>query len=210
MINKTVYVLALSLSAFGLISCVSSTRLIESWHDENYTNGSKLESVLVLGVFQDDTKRRAFEAKFVELVNAGGKQAIAGYTLMPEKNDYDDEQDIIAAVSKINADAVLITSYKGTDQQQRYIPPSVDYAPAMTYGGYYGSYYGSAYRRAYSPGYTVTDTVVSLETRIYAVGSKKLVWAGNTKSVNSASSEKATEELVKIVTDDMRESGLIE
>ncbi len=210
MIKKIVYTLALTISAFGLISCVSSTQLIESWHDENYTDGSKLESVLVLGVFQDDTKRRAFEAKFVELVNTGGKQAVAGYTLMPEKDDYDDEQDIIAAVSKIGADAVLITSYKGTDQQQRYIPPSMDYAPAMTHGGYYGSYYGSAYRRVYSPGYTVTDTVVSLETRVYAVDSKKLVWAGNTKSVNSASTDKVAEELVKIVTDDMRESGLIE
>ncbi len=210
MTNRAFYILALSLSAVVLISCASSTRLIESWHDENYTDGSKLESVLVLGVFKDDTKRRAFEAKFVEVVNAGGKQAIAGYTLMPETDDYNDEQDIIAAVSKTNADAVLITSYKGTDQQQRYIPPSVDYAPAMTYGGYYGSYYGSAYRRVYKPGYTVTDTIVSLETRVYAVGSKKLIWAGNTKSVNSASSDKVTEELVKIVTDDMRESGLIE
>ena len=210
MIKKIVSTLVLTTSLFALTACVSSTQLIESWHDEAFTGHAKLESVLVLGVFEDDTQRRAFESKFVELVSASGKQAIAGYTLMPNEEDYDDEQDIVAAVSKANADAVLITSYKGTDKQERYVPPSVDYAPAMAYGGYYGSYYGSSYRRVYSPGYTVTDTVVSLETRVYAVSPKKLVWAGNTKSVNSSSPEKVTEELVKIVVDDMREAGLVE
>lgn len=210
MIKKILYTLILSFSTFGLLACTGSTRLIESWHDEIYALGPNLETVLVLGVFQDDTQRRAFESKFVELVVAGGNRAVAGYTLMSEEQDYNDTQDIAAAVRKTNADSVLITSYKGIDKQQRYIPPSIDYAPAMAYGGYYGAYYGSAYRRVYNPGYTVIDTIVSLETRVYAVNPEKLVWAGNTKSVNAASSEKIVEELVKIVTDDMRSSGLIQ
>ena len=210
MIKKIAFAITLTFSAFGLTSCVSSTQLVESWYDKSYVAEAKFESVLVLGVFQDDTRRRTFESKFVELVNASGKQAVAGYTLMPKEEDYNDEQDIADAVSKANVDAVLITSFKGVDEQQRYVPSAVDYAPAMTHGGYYGSYYGSAYRRVYSPGYTVTDTVVSLETRIYAVSPKKLVWAGNTKSVNSASTERISEELIKRVTDDIRASGLIE
>ena len=210
MLKRLIYTLALAVIALGLISCGSSTRLIESWHDETYADGSKLETVLVLGVFQDDTQRRAFESRFVENVIAGGKKAIAGYTLMPEESDYDDKEDIVAAVQKVNADSVLITSFKGETEEQRYVPPRVDYAPSMSYGGYYGSYYGSAYRRVYQPGYTVVDNIVSLETRVYAVSPEKLVWAGNTKSVNSASPEVVTGELVKIVSDDMRDSGLIE
>lgn len=208
--NKIIRTLTLTFSVLGLVSCSGSTRLIESWHDETYMDGPKLETVLVLGVFTDDTQRRAFEAGFVEGVQAGGKNAIAGYTLMPDESDYDDKQDIVAAVKKANVDSVLITSFKGVADQQRYVPPRVDYAPSMAYGGYYGSYYGSAYQRVYTPGYTVVDTVVSLETRVYAVNPEKLVWAGNTKSVNSASPETITGELVKIVVDDMRSSGLIE
>jgi hypothetical protein len=210
MLHKILRTLALTAITLGLIACGSSTRLIESWHDETYADGPKLETVLVLGVFQDDTQRRAFEARFVESVNASGKKAIAGYTLMPEESDYNDKEDIVAAVQKVNADSVLITSFKGETEQQRYVPPRVDYAPSMSYGGYYGSYYGSAYRRVYQPGYTVVDSVVSLETRVYAVSPEKLVWAGNTKSINSASPEVITAELVKIVVDDMRKSGLIE
>jgi hypothetical protein len=210
MLKRLIYTLALTVITLGLISCGSSTRLIESWHDETYSDGPKLETILVLGVIQDDIQRRAFEARFVEGLIAGGKKAIAGYTLMPEESDYDDKEDIVAAVQKVNADSVLITSFKGETEQQRYVPPRVDYAPSMSYGGYYGSYYGSAYRRVYQPGYTVVDSVVSLETRVYAVSPEKLVWAGNTKSVNSASPEIITGELVKIVVDDMRDSGLIE
>jgi len=209
MINKIILMFAVIVSTLGLTACMGSTSLIESWHDESYGDGAKLESVLVLGVFQDDTQRRAFEAKFVESVLAGGGKAIAGYTLMPEESDYDDKQDIEAAVKNANVDSVLITSFKGVSEQERYVPPRADYAPAMAYGGYYGAYYGSAYQRMYTPGYTVVDTVVGLETRVYAVNPQKLVWAGNTKSVNSASAETISEELVKIVVDDMRRTGLI-
>jgi hypothetical protein len=192
-----------------MISCGSSTRLIESWNDDTRADAAKLKNVLVLGIFQDDVQRRAFESKFVEKVIAGGGQAIAGYTLMPDREDYDDKQDIAAALKKINADSLLITSFKGVSKEQRNIPPRVDYVPAMG-TGYYGAYYGSAYQRVYSPGYSVIDTVVSLETRVYSVASETLIWAGNTRSVNSASSETITQELVKIVSDDMRINGLIE
>jgi hypothetical protein len=210
MIKQLLYSLVLTFSAFAITSCTGSTSLIESWHDATSVDRPKLESVLVLGVFQDDTTRRAFEARFVESVVASGGQAIAGYTLLPDESDYDEEEDIIAAVQKSNVDAVLITHLKDVSDQERYVPPRADYAPAMAYGGFYGSYYGSAYNRVYTPGYTVVDTVVSLETRVYSVNPKKLVWAGNTKSVNSASPEVITGELVKIVIDDMRKSGLIE
>ncbi len=211
MINKLIPAFALSLVALGLVSCAGSTRLIESWHDESYAGEPKLENVLVLGIFKDDLQRRAFEAKFVESIVSGGKQAIAGYTLMPEKEDYDDKQDIIDAVGKTDVDSVLITSLKSVSEEERYIPPSANYAPAMGMGyGYYGSYYGSMYQTVYTPGYTVSDTVVYLETHVYLVESEKLVWAGKTKSVNSASGEKITLELIDIVTKDLRASGFIE
>ena len=200
--------LALLTVTMMLTACGGSTQLIQSWYEDTYTGAEYLDTVLVLGIFRDDIQRRAFESKFVEQVKAGGKNAVAGYTLMPEQADYDEEREIASAVERTGADAVLITSYKGTAEQQRYVPPSVDYMPSMGYG-YYGAYYGAAYRGVYSPGYTVVDTVVSLDTRVYAVEPDLLVWAGKTKSVNSASGDKIVEELVKIVVNDMRRNGLI-
>ncbi|MCW8931995.1 MAG: hypothetical protein OQL19_17395 [Gammaproteobacteria bacterium] len=197
----------------GLVSCSSQTKLYERWNDTEYV-GPKLEKVLILGVFKDDIQRRMFESTFANEVDSKGKQAIAGYTLMPEKEDFDSKEDILAAVKKVGADSVLITSFKGVIEKQRDVPPRVDYVPrmGMRYGRYgygYGGYYGSTYETVYRPGYTVTDTVVQLDTRVYSVKHEKLVWAGKTKSVNASSAQDVIKELVILVINDMKESGLI-
>lgn len=215
-IRKIIYFLLSSILFtlfLGLSACSSQTTLYERWNDEQYS-GPMLNKILVLGVFKDDIQRRSFEATFVKEVNAKNKQAVAGYTLMPEAEDYDSKEDILAVVKKMGADSVLITSYKGTVEKQREVPPRVDYVPrmGMGYGRYgygYSGYYGSRYDTVYRPGYTVTDSVVQLETRVFSVANEKLVWAGKSKSVNVSSGEKLVKELVKLVVKDMKESGLI-
>ncbi|MCK5648707.1 MAG: hypothetical protein KAI22_07490 [Gammaproteobacteria bacterium] len=212
LIKKTMRLFFL-VSLLGLVSCSTQTRLYERWHDAEYT-GAKLHKVLVLGIFKDDIQRRSFEATFVKEVDSEGKRAVAGYTLMPEKEDFDTKEDILAAVQKIGADSVLITSFKGVIEKQREVAPRVDYIPrrGMRYGRYgygYGGYYGSTYEAVYRPGYTTTDTIVQLETRVYAVKNSKLVWAGKTKSVNASSPEAVVKDLVKLVIKDMKSSELI-
>lgn len=210
MIKKNLLKLTLAIGLIGLAACAGSTHLVERWNDESYVDQPKLKKVLVLGIFQDEAQRRAFEAEFVAQVKAGDGEAIAGYTLMPAQSEYDEKSEIAAAVDQSGADSVLITSFKGASKQQRYVPPSYDYVPSMGMGYGYGAYYGAAYQAVYRPGYTVTDSIVQLETRVYAVAEEKLIWAGNTQSINSESSKKITAELVKLVASDMRKSGLIE
>ena len=197
----------------GLSACATETTLYERWHDAQYS-GPMLQKVLVLGVFKDDIRRRAFESTFVKEVNAENKHAIAGYTLMPNAEDLTSKEKILAIVKKVGADAVLITSYKGSVEKKREVAPRVDYVPrrGMGYGSYgygYRGYYGSTYQAVYRPGYTVTDTVVQLETRVFSVADEKLVWAGKSKTVNASSSEKVVQDLVKLVIKDMKESLLI-
>lgn len=210
--KKAILILILAV-LLGVVSCSSQTRLYERWNDEQY-KGPKLQKVLVLGIFKDDVRRRSFEATFTKTVNQSGKRAIAGYTIMPNKEDFDSKQDILDAVKKTGADAVLITSFKGVIEKQREVPARVDYIPraGMSYGRYgygYGGYYGSTYETVYRPGYTVTDTIVQLETRVFSAQTEKLVWAGKTKSVNADSAEDIIKELVDVVVDDMKKSGLI-
>ncbi|MCU7938992.1 MAG: hypothetical protein KZQ64_07730 [gamma proteobacterium symbiont of Bathyaustriella thionipta] len=215
-ISKMIYFLFSSIVLcllLGISACSTQTTLYERWNDEQYS-GPMLKNVLVLGIFKDDIQRRSFEATFVKEVNAGNKHAVAGYTLMPNAEDSDTKEDILAAVKKMGADSVLITSYKGTVEKQREVPPRVEYIPrtGMGYGRYgygYGGYYGSRYDMVYQPGYTTTDTIVQLETRVFSVADEKLVWAGKSKSVNVSSGEKVVKELVRLVVKDMKESGLI-
>ncbi|MCU7800764.1 MAG: hypothetical protein KZQ70_11600 [gamma proteobacterium symbiont of Lucinoma myriamae] len=99
-IRKIIYFLlsgAIFTLFLGLSACSSKTTLYERWNDEQYS-GPALSKVLVLGIFKDDIQRRSFEATFVKEVNAGNKQAVAGYTLMPNPEDSDTKEDILAAV----------------------------------------------------------------------------------------------------------------
>ncbi len=200
----------------ALISCSSNTKLYEQWSNEAYS-GPKLQKVLVIGVFKDDIKRRAFESAFVKEIEAMGKKGVAGYTLTPPNENFKNKDEILAAVKKSGADAVLITSFKGVIEKERDIPPRVDYVPSMgmRYGQYgygygYRGYYGSTYNTVYRPGYTVTDTIVQLDTRVFSVATEEMVWAGKTKSVNAATAGEIVKDLAKIVVSDMKNSGLIQ
>lgn len=203
----------------GLLSC-SSTRLYERWHDESYF-GPKLQNILVLGVFKDDIRRRSFESSFVSAVSTNGNRAVAGHTLMPDEKDFDDKEDIAKAVKKIGADAVLITSFEGVVEKERRVPPRVEYVPSPNrfgpYGGPYGpqghsyrGYYGARYDAVYHPGYTTKDTIVQLETRVYSVKTKKMIWAGKSQSFNTSSGENIFKELVPLVVKDLKENGFIQ
>lgn len=212
LVQKVIRLFSL-MALLTIASCSTQTKLYESWHDKEFF-GPKLEKVLVLGIFKDDIQRRMFEANFVKEVDLGGKKAIAGYTLMPDKDDFDTKEDILAAVKKTGADSVLITSFKGVIEKQHDVPPRVDYVPrmGMRYGRYgygYRGYYGSTYEAVYRPGYTVTDKIVQLETRVYSVKNEKLVWAGKTKSVNASSAESVIKDLVALIIKDMKDNGLI-
>ena len=194
---------------FLILACVScsTTQLVERWHDPDF-NGPKLQKFLVLGLFKNDSRRRAFEQTFSERINASGRAAVPGYSLVPDPADIESKQAVVAAIKKAGADAVLITHFRGITEKERQVPPRVEYYPARRHGYYH--YYAPVYHRVYHPGYTVTDSIVKLETQVYTLRDEQLVWAGNSESVNSSSAEKIVQELVGLVVADMQKSGLID
>ena len=70
-------------------------------------------------------------------------------------------------------------------------------------------YYGMRHTTVYRPAYTVTDTIVSLETKLFAADTEKMSWAGNTESFNPSSAPSVIGELAKIVITDMKKSGIV-
>lgn len=198
-----------------LSACTSSTTLYERWSNDTY-QGPKLEKVLVIGVFKDDIRRRAFESAFVKELQAMGEKGVAGYTLTPPNENFKNKEEILEAVKKSRVDSVLITSFKGVIEKEREVPPRMDYVPSMgmCYGRYgygygYPGYYGTTYDVVYRPRYTVKDSIVQLDTRVFSVATQEMVWAGKTKSVNPTTGEEIVQELVKIIVRDMKASGLI-
>jgi len=189
----------------GLSGC-SSTTLVSRWNDANYT-GPQFKNVLVIGMVRDDIKRRYYEDEMVKIIRTKGGQAVTGYTFIHDLSTVDDKAKILAIVEQTGVDSVLITTLEAIDKEQRVVPARVDYVPTMGYG-YYG-YYRSSYRTIYQPAYTVTDTIVRLETRLYAASSEKMVWGGITESLNPDSVDEIIKETAVVIGSDMREHGLI-
>ena len=208
MFKKLFFLPVIIFIAFVPSSC-SSTSLVNRWSDPEY-KGPALQKILVIGIIKDDIKRRSFEQEFANLITANDRTAVASYTLIPDLESADQKEEVLAAVEKVGADGVLVVTLQGVSKEQREVPPSIDYVPTagFGYGGMYG-YYGMRHTAVYNPGYTVTDTIVRLDTKLFAVSSEKMIWAGKTESFNPSSSQAVISELEKLVITDMKKSGMI-
>lgn len=199
--------LILIFGIFTLGGC-SSSKLVQSWHEPAFQD-KPLGKILVLGVFKNDLDRRLYEDSVVMALEKGKHQAVTGYSLMPNPSDYDEKEEIIAAVQKTNADAVLIATLKGVGKEEKYIPPRVSYEPMMGFGHGMYDYYAVSYNRVVTPGYTVTNTVVRLEVTVFSVKTKKMVWAGATRSVNPDSRKRLVKETTGLIVGDMKKAGFL-
>jgi hypothetical protein len=197
-----------AVAAMAMLTACTTTKLVTRWNDTEY-KGPMLEKVLVVGVMKDDIKRRYYEDEFVKKITSGGRQAVTSYTLMPDLKAVNDKEALVEIVKKAGADSVLVTTLKAVKEQEREVPPRVDYVPTMGMGYGYYPYYMNSYQAVYSPGYTTVDTVVQLETRVYALPTEDLVWAGNTESFNASSAGSIISESANLIVTDMKASGLI-
>jgi hypothetical protein len=91
------------------------------------------------------------------------------------------------------------------------IPSSTYIAPFPYYYSFNG-YLGAVYPVMFDPGYEREDTVVRVETNVYATSKPDgdLMWAGVSDSFNPKSAKKVADGLVKEVPKQMEKDGLLE
>ncbi len=206
--NKNILLLIVLLLFSYLLTACSTTSIVNRWSEPDY-KGPVLKNILVIGIIKDDIKRRSFEQEFVSLITTADRSAVASYTVLPDLESADKEEEVLAAVEKTGADGVLVVTLQGVSKEKRDVPPSIDYVPTIGFGyGMYG-YYGASHAAVYRPGYTVTDTVVRLDTKLFSAATKKMIWAGKTESFNPASAQIIVSELAKLLMTDMKKSGMV-
>lgn len=203
MLYSTLFLFSLTL----FTSC-SSTKLVESWSDSSL--GIKpVKNILILGVMHNDMQRRVYEDVFAKRITKDGVNGVAGFTIMPNREDYDDENEIREAIKKTGVDAALIARLVAIKKETTYVPPSVTYQPSFGYNRGLYDYYGSSYRSMYTPGYTTTDTIVKLETTVFSVETEKMIWAGSTQSFNPSSTKSVVSKNADLIVADMKKAGLM-
>lgn len=189
----------------ALFGCGPSTKITSSWVQTPVPGGS-IDQVLVIALSKDTTSRKLWENSFVEQLAAKNTSAIASHTII-EEPIAPQEEAILKVIRQAQADTVLITHLVDSDTTTKWHPGTVHYEPSF-YSGMYG-YYGHAYQAVYSPPTVTTRTVVSLESNIYDVSTKKLVWAAQSDTVNPKLLKTDFDSVVKTLMADLHRKGVL-
>jgi hypothetical protein len=185
----------------------AATTIPLSWKNPSFSARS-FNKLFVIGIGEDDGVRRLFEDTFAKAIAAEGTAAQASWGHLPQTIKLTEEQ-VEGAIEGGDFDGVIITHLLSVDQDQEYVPPSTYTVPTHTYGyGYYG-YYGASYEVVHQPGYYKTNTTFRVETNLYSVDTRELVWSGRSDTINPESLTDVIDSMTAAVAKKLKDEGLI-
>jgi hypothetical protein len=204
---RTVTLPAAAVLALALGACATTT-FQSSWKapDAAPLNKQKGDKVIALVIAKNDALRRAGEAHLASELDLRGDTGVPAYTIMSDA-DVQDEGKAQRVITTSGAKAIVVLRPQGTTQEVSSTP---GYYGSPYYNGMWGGgYWGYGWGGAYIPGDIRTDTYVHIETLIYDLEQNKLVWAGQSKTMNPANVEKGVHELATAVSKELQKSGLV-
>jgi predicted GNAT family acetyltransferase len=182
--RRPLFALGIAIACAAGISCATKTELSGVWKSDSPAI-RPMNQMLVIGVAENDIKRRGFEDGFAAALEEQGVNAVASYRILPNPERLSKES-IQQAIRGRGIQGVLVTQLVQIDEREKYVPPRTYVSPNYYGRGLYG-YYGRSYEVVHEPGYTVHTTIVRLETHLYDAASAELVWAAHSGTINPKS-----------------------
>ncbi len=192
--RKPLIALGMTIAFATWISCATKTELSGVWKSDPSAT-TAMERMLVIGIAENDIKRRTFEDGFAAALRAQGVDATPSYRILPESERLS-KDSIQRAISGRGIQGVVVTRLVQVDERQEYVPPKTYVTPNYYGRGLYG-YYGRGYEVTHQPGYTINTTVVRLETHLYDAASAELVWAAHSDTFNPKSIDDGVESVTR-------------
>jgi hypothetical protein len=168
-----------------------------------------MKKILTVAMSRDGAIRRAAEDALDAALTSGPRGqsgelvAHPSYTLLNDQELFNRE----AAKRKVEAagyDGAVLISFVSSQQKVTATAPSY-------YGGFWG-HYGYVYGPGagyYDPGTIRTDTILRLEVSIYSLREDKLLWSGQSKTMNPSRIDELVAGVAEAVADDLRARGLL-
>lgn len=199
---NTVKVMSIVAGALVLAGC--SSLKIESWSDPAVSE-RPIGKVMVVGVAESATTCRMFENHFVEELQRGGHTAVSGHGLIKPTGQITEAQ-IDEALAAGGFNSILITRLAGEQSHSQYVQAGYESSFPSHYGDYHGYY---AYSVINPIGYVDTYTEFQLESNLYDVKSRKMVWGGIKSIYDSSSDSSNIKKVVKTVLRDLNRKKLL-
>jgi hypothetical protein len=191
--------------AIFLAGCSTSNKITNSWKNPDVTQESaKFQTVAVFAMVKDQQMRQDVEEALASQMP--NSVAVPVYKMISNE-ELADIKAVKQKLSERGMEGALVLSVRNVDQKTTY------YSSGMYPSAYYnfGGYYNYAWNYMYDPyGYSSTNVYVDLEILIYSLKDDKLVWYGESTSVNPESIQQTISELAVSVKTQLIEDGLLD
>ena len=210
---KTFQRLLLLICLSGLLSgCSTSTQLRKSWSDPSLASSpvKPFNKVLVIVKAKNDMAKRAAEDQLVAQIKKG--KAIQSYTYLSPADT--SQKELVEKLIKDGFDGVIMMRVKAVVQTQT-TNPGTSYSSWYGYSTPYG--YGYGYSVNLGPSDSNAPSTVDInsakdyiiETNIYSLESKKLLWSGITASMSAKKIDPAMKGIVDTIRKELKKKGFI-
>lgn len=201
---KKIILPALLVGAIIAASC-TSTRITSSWREpDKQVAVNKLNKVLVVALFKDETSRHKAEDQMAGYLKGKG---IVSYNYLKESFDKKNEDALREKIKKDGFDGAVTMRLVDVDKEENYTRGNISSYPAY-YRNFSGYYYRS-WSYYSTPGYYTTTKTYTIETNVYSIKEDKIIWSGLTETTNPDGVKKLTEEVAQVVYKKMVEEGFI-
>jgi hypothetical protein len=190
------------LAVVALASGCQSTSIRSAWFDTDFA-GPPFRKIIVVGSINNVTDGRVFEDTFAEKLRAAGVEGIPGYTVIQDDARASDAP-FAAAVVNSGAQGLLLVRLLGVDTRTQV---STTMVPAgMGWGR--GPWGGPS--RTMVPVQRVSQyDLATVETKLFDVQTKALVWAATTSTFNPSSVARETPAFADLVIGQLAQRGII-
>lgn len=196
----------LTLLTFVVIAaCVPQTEVIKLYDDPARLDKG-YERLLVIAVVGDTGMRRRLEELVTTNLESAGVSAIAGFTETGLKSDMLQEE-IDAAASNVNADAILITHIASVDTRLDIEPPESILAECRGDDSMAYSLYGQPELKE-PPSVKVAHTVVAI-TNLYDANNGNRLWTIQSTCFEKASMDEVLQEEARSIVRQLQIDRLV-
>lgn len=200
----------------------STMEVIASWVNKptidslKKVNAGHVNSAFIVALTHNMDVRSTLERDLAAEATANGIKPVQSLSVLTPVTGVPDSvliQAFTRVVEKSGCNALLIVSLLDSRSETKYVPgSSYTYDPFLSYGyyGYYPTYYASTYNTISSPGYYVTDNTYYLESNLYDVASRKILFSIQSKAVNPSDIEEAGKKFSKTLIAEIKANGMLQ
>lgn len=195
-----------------LLNC-SSTKLVDSWVAQESVNFTP-KKVLVLGITDNLTARKIFEAELMKELKIRNIEAVESFsvfktTFTSTKQTEDSIEKEVERLSQNGFDAILISTVKGVNQKTVY---SADIYRTDYYWRRFGRYYYFYQDVYFDPGYYEKYNIYNVEASLFDLKNhedKALVWVASYNIIDPKSINTTVKDYVNAIIKTLEKEAII-